>query len=144
VSQQVSLPVREVGLERSEPPACDNDNNDNDDDDSDNNDKGARPTLHFAHPSCQAHFFYLTVTVKLFFASLHSFSQSWPISSVHPIMIEKPLAGEGGGGGGARHAPPFSLLRTITYKVAVYAPAERADTLSLFHLHPLWTLWFQW
>jgi hypothetical protein len=35
-------------------------------------------------------------------------------------------------GGGARH--PLSLF-TITYKVAVYAPAEWADTLALFHLY---------
>jgi hypothetical protein len=34
--------------------------------------------------------------------------------------------------GGA--SPPFTLF-TITYKVAVYAPAERADTLTLFHLY---------
>ncbi len=37
-------------------------------------------------------------------------------------------------GGGAR-PPPFTLF-TITYKVAVYARAEREDTLSLFHLNP--------
>jgi hypothetical protein len=30
---------------------------------------------------------------------------------------------------------------TITYKVAVYAPAERADTLPLFHLYLLCILW---
>ncbi len=35
--------------------------------------------------------------------------------------------------GGAR--PPAFTLFTITYKVAVYAPAERADTLILFHLY---------
>jgi hypothetical protein len=35
---------------------------------------------------------------------------------------------------GAR-LPPFTIF-TITYKVAVYAPAERADKLPLFHLHP--------
>jgi hypothetical protein len=34
------------------------------------------------------------------------------------------------------HAPaPFTLF-TITYKVAVDTPAERADTLPLFHLYP--------
>jgi hypothetical protein len=32
--------------------------------------------------------------------------------------------------------PPFTLF-TITYKVAVHAPAERADTLNLFHLYDL-------
>ncbi len=31
--------------------------------------------------------------------------------------------------------PPFTIF-TITYKVAVYAPAESADTLPLFHLYP--------
>jgi hypothetical protein len=36
--------------------------------------------------------------------------------------------------GGVR--PPPVTLFTITYKVAVYAPAERADTLLLFHLYP--------
>ncbi len=35
--------------------------------------------------------------------------------------------------GGAR-PPPFTIS-TITYKVAVYAPAERADTLPLFLLY---------
>jgi hypothetical protein len=50
-------------------------------------------------------------------------------------MMEK-LAndGEGGGGGGAR--PPFFTIVTITYKVAVYTPADRADTFPLFHLYP--------
>ncbi len=35
--------------------------------------------------------------------------------------------------GGAAH--PFQPI-TITYKVAVYAPADWADTLTLFHLYP--------
>jgi hypothetical protein len=39
------------------------------------------------------------------------------------------LAGEGGG---AR--PPPLITFTITSKVAVYAPAEWTDTLTLFHL----------
>ncbi len=56
-----------------------------------------------------------------------------PISGVHPIMMEKlALAGEGG-----RCTPtPFQPI-TITYNVAVYAPAERADTLPVFHLDPI-------
>ncbi len=41
---------------------------------------------------------------------------------------------DSGEGGGTR-PPPFTLF-TITYKVAVYAPAERADTLPQFHLYP--------
>ncbi len=45
-------------------------------------------------------------------------------------MMEK-LA-EAGVGGGV-HAP-FTLF-TTTYKVAVYAPAERSDTLTPFHLY---------
>jgi hypothetical protein len=43
-------------------------------------------------------------------------------------MMEK-LA-QAGEGQGAR-PPPFTIF-TITNKVAVYAPAERADTLPLF------------
>ncbi len=43
------------------------------------------------------------------------------------------------GGGGAR-SPPFTIS-TITYKVEVYDSAERADTLPLFLLYPLCTLW---
>jgi hypothetical protein len=39
------------------------------------------------------------------------------------------------------HSPsPFTLF-TITNKVSVYAPAERAGTLPLFHLYPACTLW---
>ncbi len=45
------------------------------------------------------------------------------------IMMEKsPLAGEGGG----VHAQAI----TIPHEVAMYAPAEGADTLPLFHLYP--------
>jgi hypothetical protein len=29
-----------------------------------------------------------------------------------------------------------STVFTITYKLAVYSPAERANTLPLFHLYP--------
>jgi hypothetical protein len=36
--------------------------------------------------------------------------------------------------GGGVHAKPFTS--TITYKVVVYAPAERADTLALFLRYP--------
>jgi len=55
----------------------------------------------------------------------------------HSIMMEKlALAGEGGD----VRPPPFALF-TITYKVAVYAPAERADTLPVFHLYPTCNLW---
>jgi hypothetical protein len=32
--------------------------------------------------------------------------------------------------------PPAFTIFTITYKVAVYAPAERADKNPLFHLYP--------
>jgi len=41
-------------------------------------------------------------------------------------------AGEGGG-----HCKPTPfILFAITYKVSVYAPAQRADTLTVFHLYP--------
>ena len=55
-----------------------------------------------------------------------------PLSGVHSIMLEK-LA-QPGEGGGAR-SPTFTIS-TITCKVVVYAPAERADTLPLFLLYP--------
>jgi hypothetical protein len=32
-------------------------------------------------------------------------------------------------------------LSTITYKVVMYAPAERADTLPYFSFTPVFTLW---
>jgi hypothetical protein len=54
-----------------------------------------------------------------------------PVSGVHSIMMEK-LAQPGEGGGA--HPPPFTMS-TITYKVVVYAPAVRADTLTLFLLY---------
>jgi hypothetical protein len=53
-----------------------------------------------------------------------------PLYGVHSIMMEK-LA-QAGRVGCAR--PPLFTSFTITYKVAVYAPAEWAETLSLFHL----------
>ena len=46
------------------------------------------------------------------------------------MRVKLALAGEGGG---AR--PPPLITFTITSKVAVYAPAEWADTLTLFHLY---------
>ncbi len=68
----------------------------------------------------------------------HSVHPDWrlPISGLHPIMMEKSaLAGEGGG----CTPTPFRPI-TITYKVAVYAPAERADALPVFHLYPVCAL----
>jgi hypothetical protein len=64
----------------------------------------------------------------------HRVHTEWqlPLSGVHSIMMEK-LA-QDSVGGGAR-PPPFAIV-TITYKVAVYAPAERADTIRLFLLYP--------
>jgi hypothetical protein len=61
-----------------------------------------------------------------------------PLSGVHFIMMAKSaLTGEG------RECTPLpfhSTVVTVTYQVAVYAPAERADTLPyalpLFHLYP--------
>jgi hypothetical protein len=47
------------------------------------------------------------------------------------MMVKLAQPGEGGGAG----HPPFTLS-TITSKVVVYAPAERADTLPLFLLYP--------
>jgi hypothetical protein len=53
-----------------------------------------------------------------------------PDLAVHSVMrVNLSQAGEGGGA----RPPPF-ITFTITSKVAVYAPAELADTLTLFHL----------
>ncbi len=57
----------------------------------------------------------------------------WPLSGVHSILMEK-LAQPGDSVGDKR--PPLFTLSTITCKVVVYAPAERADTLPLFLLYP--------
>ena len=51
----------------------------------------------------------------------------WPLSDVHSLVMEK-LANAGEGEGGGARPPSFTIV-TITYKVAVYAPAERADTV---------------
>jgi hypothetical protein len=53
--------------------------------------------------------------------------------AAHYITMEK--SAQPGEGGGARQ-PPFTILRAITYKVVVYALAERAGTLALFLLYP--------
>ncbi len=45
------------------------------------------------------------------------------------MRVKWAQTGEGG------DTPPF-IIFTITYKVAVYAPSERADTLPLFRLYP--------
>jgi hypothetical protein len=51
------------------------------------------------------------------------------------MMVKVALAGEGG----SARLPPFTIS-TITYKVAVYAPDERADTLPLFLHYPLYSV----
>jgi hypothetical protein len=52
-----------------------------------------------------------------------------PASGAEGLRVKLAWAGEGGGA----RPPPFTTF-TITSKVAVYAPAEWADTLTLFHL----------
>jgi hypothetical protein len=49
-----------------------------------------------------------------------------PLSGVHPIMMEK-LAHPGEGGG---CTPTLFHYTTFTYKVVVYAPAERQFLFS--------------
>ncbi len=77
-----------------------------------------------------------------------------PISGEHPIMMEKSaLAGEGDGVHAHSLSAYYHHVRTKkiiekkywqekedqlerrSYQVAVYAPAEWADTLTLFHLY---------
>jgi hypothetical protein len=69
----------------------------------------------------------------------HPLHTEWQrlISGVQSIMMEKSaLVGKVGG----VRLPPFTLF-SITYKVAVYASTERADTLHVFHLYLICTLW---
>ena len=64
---------------------------------------------------------------------IYLFRQNPVFTSLHlrsPVHVEPPLVRVGGA-----RPPPFTLS-TITYKVVVYAPAERADTLPLFRLYP--------
>jgi len=49
-------------------------------------------------------------------------------------MVNSAQPGEGGG----ERDPPFTVS-TITSKVVVYSPAERADTLTLFLLYTLFS-----
>jgi hypothetical protein len=54
------------------------------------------------------------------------------LSGVHSVMrVKLALAGEGGG---CTPTPLITRTFTNTSKVAVYAPADWADTLTLFHL----------
>ena len=68
----------------------------------------------------------------LWFHRVHTEWQR-PLSGAHSIMMEK--SAQAGGGGGCTRPPPFTIS-TVTYKVVVYATAERADTLPLFLLYP--------
>jgi hypothetical protein len=68
-------------------------------------------------------------------------------------MIEK--SAKSGEGMGSERPPPFTISTITLYKVVVYAPAERADTLPLYllntymysvvrpfdlgrHIYPMW------
>jgi hypothetical protein len=44
-------------------------------------------------------------------------------------------------GGGSTPTTVHSIYRHVQSCTIVYAPAERADTLPLFHLYPICTLW---
>jgi hypothetical protein len=64
---------------------------------------------------------------------VHRVHTEWQrqLFDVHSIMNDKlAQACEGGGA----HSPPFTIS-TITYKVVVYAPLERANTLFLLYPH---------
>jgi hypothetical protein len=57
-----------------------------------------------------------------------------PLSGIHSLMTEK-LAQAGEGEGCTPTSVHYTLF-TITYKVAMYATAGRADILPLFHIYP--------
>jgi hypothetical protein len=62
-----------------------------------------------------------------------------PLSGVHSIHHDGKISPGWWGWGGGASSPPFTIF-TITYKVVVYGPAERAGTFPLFLLYPS-TLW---
>jgi hypothetical protein len=64
-------------------------------------------------------------------SATHWVHTEW-LSGVHSIMkANQPRLVRAKGGGGGARPPPF----TITYKVVVYGPAERADILPPFLLY---------
>ncbi len=66
----------------------------------------------------------------------HRVHTEWqfPISGVNSIMMKKSaLAGEGGG---CTPTPFHSSYHHVQSCSVRYAPAERSDTLTLFHLYP--------
>ncbi len=60
-----------------------------------------------------------------------------PLSGVHFIKME--ILAQAGERGGV-HAHPLFTISTITYKVVMYATAERADTLPHISTLPLFLL----
>ncbi len=56
-----------------------------------------------------------------------------PSVMAYSIMMKKPTQPWWGWG---VHAHPFHYISTITYKVVVFASAERSETLPLFLLYP--------
>jgi hypothetical protein len=67
-----------------------------------------------------------SVAIANFWRTFHHDGKISPAELIFP---------SGEGGGCTVHPPPF-IRFTITYKVAVYAPTERAVTLPVFHLYP--------
>jgi hypothetical protein len=61
----------------------------------------------------------------------------WPLSGLHSIMMEKSAQPVEGGG----CTPTPFTLSTITNKVVMYAPAEKADTLPNIYSTLICTLW---
>jgi hypothetical protein len=84
-------------------------------------------------------FFSLSVSSFNILCSYHSAHTEWqcPISGAHSIMMDKSAHADECGWCKPTH---FSLYLLSCTK-SVYAPAVRKETLPLFHLYPVCTLW---
>jgi hypothetical protein len=86
-------------------------------------------------------FILISLVCKVSFSLHHRVHTEWqwPVSDVQSIMMEKSALA----GGWGVHPHPVSLYCIFHHvqSCSVYALAERANTLPVFHLYPMCTLW---